>query len=182
MAGTPLNKQAKRQRRAARDLALQMLFQVDVGRIPLAEVLEALRTGRHIQERDEDESPEPLAEPVMDYAEQLVRGTAAHRQELDRLVARHAQGWTLDRLASVDRNLLRIAIYEMLHVSDVPVPIAIDEAVELAKVYGTEESSRYVNGILGAVARAFPESEEAAAESLAARAAGARGARERGGE
>jgi N utilization substance protein B len=129
-------------RRAARELALKLLFQVDVGRTPLAEVLSHYRTDY------------PDASPAtMEYAERLAKGTARHLSEIDRILTDMAEDWSLDRLASVDRNILRMSTYEMLYEPDMPASIAINEAVELAKKYSTEESGKFVNGILGNLAR-----------------------------
>ena len=129
-------------RRLGRDLALKLLFQVDVGRIPLAEVLAHFR---------EDSAHLPCA--ALDYAESLAKGVALHLPEIDRILDELAEGWTIDRLASVDRNVLRIASYELLHEQSVPVSVVINEAVELAKKYSTADSGRFVNGILANVAR-----------------------------
>ncbi|MGC8834085.1 MAG: transcription antitermination factor NusB, partial [Armatimonadota bacterium] len=122
-------------RRLARELALKLLFQVDVGHIPLAEVL------AHYREDNPD-----LPEAALDYAEQLVRGVARHIGEIDKILENLAEDWSLERLASVDRNILRIATYELLYETTVPVSAAINEAVELAKTYSTAESGRFVNG------------------------------------
>lgn len=129
-------------RRVGRDLALKLLFQVDVGRIPLAEVLSHFR---------EDNPGIPSA--ALDYAESLAKGVAQHLDEIDRILDELAEGWTIDRLASVDRNVLRIASYELMHEPSVPVSVVINEAVELAKKYSTAESGRFVNGLLANVAR-----------------------------
>lgn len=135
-------------RRAARELALHMLFSVDVGRVPLREVLNDLMEDR------ESPSNELLRNPaVQEHARRLVRGTAAHVKEIDQLLASRAEGWELERLASVDRNLLRLAAYELLYEPGVPEGVAINEAVDLAKIYGTDESGKFVNGLLGTLAR-----------------------------
>ena len=83
----------------------------------------------------------------------LVHGVADRRPELDELITRHARGWALERMPSIDRCVLRMAIFELLHRSDVPTAVILDEAVELAKVYSTDDSGRFVNGVLSAVAR-----------------------------
>jgi N utilization substance protein B len=87
------------------------------------------------------------------FAEDLIRGVTAHRQELDRVIGEYAEGWTVARLASVDRTLLRVACYEILYREDVPAPVAVDEAVAAAKELSTEDSGRFVNGVLGRVVR-----------------------------
>ena len=133
-------------------MALKLLFQVDVGHIPLAEVL------AHYREDNPD-----LPAAALDYAEQLVRGVARHIGEIDKILENLAEDWSLERLASVDRNILRIATYELLHEPTVPVSAAINEAVELAKIYSTAESGRFVNGILGSVAKQYRPTDAAAA-------------------
>ena len=127
-------------RRRAREAALQVLFQVDVGKLSLDEALAAVAAPAW--ERD-------------DWAlvEALSRGTNAHLSEIDPIITRFAEHWTIDRMAAVDRNILRMAIYELQHTST-SVRVIINEAVELAKWYSTEESGRFVNGLLGTVARA----------------------------
>ncbi len=98
-----------------------------------------------------------LAEPpVNDYTVTLVEGVAGHRERIDEIVGRYAEGWTLDRMPGVDRAVLRVGVYELLWRDDVPPAVAIDEAVELAKTLSTDESPRFVNGLLGRVLREEP--------------------------
>jgi len=89
--------------------------------------------------------------PGFDFASELVWGVIEHSAELDDRISRHAKDWSIERMPAIDRNLLRMALFEMLHLDDVPAPVAINEAVELAKIYSTEDSSRFVNGVLGSV-------------------------------
>jgi N utilization substance protein B len=98
---------------------------------------------------------EVLAEEpeVPEFTRELVEGIEANRAELDELIRRYADRWVLERMPIVDRNLLRIGIFELLHRPDVPTAAAINEAVELAKILSTEDSGRFVNGLLGRVAR-----------------------------
>jgi N utilization substance protein B len=135
-------------RREARRLALDVLYQADVthadGPGVLAEWLEA---GREVPE----------------YTRELVQGVHDHRVELDRLVGESAQGWRVDRMPSLDRTILRIAAYE-LSFAGVPVGAAIDEAVRAAKELSTEDSGRFVNGVLGAIAQEVGRSRDPAAE------------------
>ncbi|MGD9607594.1 MAG: transcription antitermination factor NusB [Leucobacter sp.] len=86
------------------------------------------------------------------YAREIVDGVADHRDEIDELIAGYAQGWTLERMPNVDRALLRLTAWEILHNPEVPTAVAIDEAVELAKEYSTDDSARFVNGVLGKIA------------------------------
>ena len=87
--------------------------------------------------------------PVSEYATELVRGVQAHRSRIDELLAEHAEGWTLDRMPAVDRNVLRIGLYELLWADDVPDAVAINEAVLLARDLSTDASPAFVNGLLG---------------------------------
>lgn len=89
------------------------------------------------------------------YARTLAEGVGGRSAEIDTLVSRHASGWALDRMPAVDRQLLRLGTYELLAEPGVPAAVVIDEAVELAKEYSTEESGRYVNGVLAAIARSL---------------------------
>jgi N utilization substance protein B len=89
--------------------------------------------------------------PVNDHAVRLVEGVAAHAARIDELIERHAHGWSLERLPDVDRAILRMAVYELLWVEDVPDAVVLDEAVNLARALSTDDSPGYVNGVLGAV-------------------------------
>ena len=89
--------------------------------------------------------------PVNEYTVRLVEGVAAHAAEIDRLIDEHAANWSLERLPDVDRAILRMAVFELLWVDDVPDAVVIDEAVELAKVLSTDDSPSFVNGVLGAI-------------------------------
>ncbi len=91
--------------------------------------------------------------PVSDYTIELIEGVSEHRAAIDQLLSDYSEGWTLDRMPGVDRAVLRIGLYELLWASDVPDAVAIDEAVELAKLLSTDESPKFVNGILGRVLR-----------------------------
>ena len=128
-----------RKRRAAREQALQWLYQIDVGKtdVDLALAQPRLR----------------LQDEGLAFAEQLLRGTVANIKPIDALIASYAKEWSLDRMASVDRNLLRLAVFEILYLPDIPHSVSADEAVELAKKYSTGESSKFVNGVLGSLLR-----------------------------
>ena len=93
---------------------------------------------------------EELLEGAKPFTQELAEGVEANREELDGLIARHAQGWSLERIAPLERNIMRVALYEALHREDVPVEVAIDEAIELTKEYCGAEAPGFVNGILGA--------------------------------
>jgi N utilization substance protein B len=130
-----------RDKRRARALALQTLYEVDVSGHPPAEVLERQAT---------DLGP---SEAALAYARELIAGIARHRTEIDGRITHHASAWPIAQMSAIDRNLLRIGIYELtFNSSTIPVGVAISEAVELAKRYGSDSSSRFVNGVLGSVA------------------------------
>jgi transcription antitermination protein NusB len=128
-------------RRKARKRALDVLYQADIKDEPIDAVL-----AQYVQ-RLAEPRPEHLG-----YAVQLVDGVAKHRERIDEVISSYAEGWTLDRMPVVDRNLARIAVYELLYVHDVDAPVAIDEAVELAKTLSTDDSPRFLNGVLGRIA------------------------------
>ncbi len=147
-------------RTLARSQALQLLFQAEANSRSVIEVLDgdyALSEG-----------------PLDDYARRLALGADERRPDLDAVISARSTGWSLSRLNSVDRNILRLALYEMLSVEEVDIAVSIDECVELAKAYGTDESSRFVNGILGRVA----DDLEAGVDVVAAARAAARPAEE----
>ena len=99
-------------------------------------------------------SPEDLVEgTAKPFTRELVDGVQAHRDELDALIERYAEGWSLDRIAPLERNILRVALFELLHRDDVPTEVAIDEAVECAKEFASSDAPGFVNGILGSVQR-----------------------------
>lgn len=123
-------------RRTAREKALQALFQIDVSDTDPALAIE------HVLE---DEAGD-------EYLTRLVLGVVEHKEEIDQLIKENLEKWTIDRLATVDRNLLRIAVYELKFVSsEVPENVILDEAIEIAKIYGDDQSSRFINGVLSKV-------------------------------
>ncbi len=141
-------------RRKARALALQVLFEVDsVGHpveVALPRRIEAAREEDLAAER---EALPPEAEA---FTKALVHGVIVNRVELDRLIAKYAPEYPVDQLAIVDRNVLRLALFELKELGDVPVKVAINEAVELAKLYGSDSAPRFVNGVLGAYVAGHP--------------------------
>jgi N utilization substance protein B len=132
-----------------------MLFQADV-RGDALDLVVATEATRALSEPDRATS--------WLYAREIVDGVVDHRAEIDGMIALHAQGWSIERMPHVDRAILRLASWEILHNSDVPVEVAIDEAIELAKEYSTEDSSRFVNGVLGQVAKQAAPREESQAK------------------
>ncbi|MGH2348216.1 MAG: transcription antitermination factor NusB [bacterium] len=125
-------------RRRARELALQILFEAEVGRQPLADAMARAR----------DHAPD---EDWM-FIQALCEGTWAARDDLDAQLGALTSGWSPDRLAGTDHAILRLAAFELQHLGT-PPPVVINEAVELAKAYGTDDSGRFVNGVLGALVR-----------------------------
>lgn len=141
-------------RRKAREHALQILFQLDIRKEkPSAVVLKHLWA----EYRPDDE--------VKAFAEEIIKGTYKHLSEINSLIHQCAKNWTLDRMAVVDRNVIRMAVYEILFRMDIPTSVTINEAIEIAKKYGTEESASFVNGILDSVARSTGKLDEGKIES-----------------
>jgi N utilization substance protein B len=128
-------------RRKARKRALDVLYEADLRQAPITDMLEAYL----------ERLPEPRPEQL-DYTVALVEGVARERDRIDELISSYAEGWTLDRMPVVDRNLARIAVNELLYREDIDDAVAITEAVELAKVLSTEDSPRFLNGVLGRIA------------------------------
>ena len=126
-------------RREGREAAVQFLVFCD------------LNQGSDLKAAAEFWDLRPATKPIRDFALNLVEGVLQHRPEVDERISRYAENYELGRLAVVDRNILRLAIYEMLHRHDIPPVVSINEAIEIAKRFGTEESSRFVNGILDRV-------------------------------
>jgi N utilization substance protein B len=123
-------------RHKGRELALMILYELDFRPVRPAVVLQEFWQQRAVP-------PD-----VREFAEDLVHGTLEHAVELDRVIQTNAAHWSLARIAPVERNILRLAAFELLHRHDVPERVAINEAIELAKSYGSEESGAFVNGIL----------------------------------
>ena len=137
----------------ARRAAVQILYQSEITGVPADKLV--------------DEGLVPEEAKANEYARELVCGVSAHRAELDRAIGESSQNWAIDRMPVVDRSVLRLAVYEMRYVDDVPQSVAINEAVELAKAFGGEDDShRFVNGILGRLARLSESEQGVAAEAL----------------
>jgi len=140
-----LSRSAQAPRQRSRQLALQALYAGDLGECEergdsMADVFDRVAT--HFD----------LPRGAREFAWELVKGTAAHRAEIDALIAAHATNWKLSRMAAVDRNVLRLATYELLR-AEIPASVVIDEAIELARRFGDDPSPAFVNGVLDAVAR-----------------------------
>lgn len=133
-------------------MAVQMLYQSDLGGSPLAQVLgnfDAVEYSQGAARRKKGSaSGNQQAVEAFEYARKLVEGTVENRETIDRLIRSQTENWRLERMPAVDRNILRLAVYELLFESDVPHLVVLDEAIELAKKFGSEQSGRFVNGLL----------------------------------
>jgi len=138
-------------RRQAREIAVQSLYQMEMNRVSARAAVDAiLEEAREDNELNLDVS---ALDEIETFARELVEGVARHREEIDGWLQAYLTGWQLDRLSRVDKQILRLAAYELLYRDDVPPKAAINEAIELAKHFGTEESGRFVNGVLGRLIR-----------------------------
>lgn len=127
-------------RRRARRVTLEILYEVDIAEHLAEDVIE-----RRLQEQ-------PMENAGIIFTEKLVYGVIQHKEDMDKLIAEYAPEWPLDQMAVIDRNILRIAIFEFLIDAGTPVKVAINEAVELAKLYGADSAPRFINGVLGSLA------------------------------
>lgn len=151
-------------RREARERAVQFLFQHDLNppddiESALNEFWESQRAAAIAGEKGKATWGQPVELPLPSageaemrlFAEPLIRGTLEHRNAIDEHIKKHVRNWELHRIAAVDRNILRLAIYEMLHREDIPPVVSINEAVDIAKKFSTQDSGKFVNGILDKV-------------------------------
>jgi len=130
-------------RRKARELALQMLYQHDLsGNVPDAIV-------------DTFEDLQKSKANTREFAVRIFRGTVEHLGEIDEMITAQADNWRLSRMAVVDRNIIRMSVYEFMHESDTPKLVIIDEAIEIAKKFGTQKSSQFINGILDGILKRY---------------------------
>jgi N utilization substance protein B len=176
-------------RRTAREMAVQMLYQSDLGGSSLPQIFASFDLAEYMAQeaaREREAKKKPAAqgeappagqlkrdaertdyarrrrriEDAFLYAQALVRGTLDHRERIDEMIRGQADNWRLERMPAVDRNILRLAVYEMLFETDIPKLVVVDEAIELAKKFGSEQSGRFVNGLLDGLLKqhAFPGS------------------------
>ena len=151
-------------RREARERAVQFLFQQEVNPSDnLDEALEQFWSAQRSAAIADEKAPSTWGEPVTlppptaeeadvrSFAEPLIRGALEHRVAIDELIQKYVKNWGLHRIAAVDRNILRLALYEMLHRPDIPPVVSINEAVDIAKRFSTEDSGKFVNGVLDKV-------------------------------
>jgi len=155
-------------RRTAREMAVQMLYQGDLGGSAAPQIFASFDLSEYLaQEAAREKRPRAAraaadveadradyarrkhrVDEAFEYAQALVIGTLEHREEIDGLIRGQADNWRLERMPAVDRNILRLAVYEMLFETDIPKLVVVDEAIELAKKFGSEQSGRFVNGLL----------------------------------
>jgi transcription antitermination factor NusB len=126
-----------RRRTLAREHALKILYQFDITKRPMEAVVESYWQAEETKDRQ-----------IIDYANLLAQGVVGVIQDIDQKISDYATNWQIKRMAIIDRNVMRIGLYELQHTTDIPPKVAINEAVELAKKYGDLESSKFVNGIL----------------------------------
>lgn len=137
-------------RRLARETALQVLFQRDITKEPLVTVEAVQRWATEFA----------VPEVSIPFAQELVEQTISHQTEIDQKITSFAQDWTINRMANVDRNVMRIATYEILYRPDIPGRVSLNEAIELAKRFGGEESAKFVNGILDRIVDSVSKAEK----------------------
>lgn len=134
-------------RRLAREIAVQSLYQMEMNEVGAAEAVNML-----INEAAEDNEAEVVirdADVVRTYVTEIVQGTWNNKEAIDGLLVDYLKGWQISRLSRVDRQILRLSTYEMVFRDDVPAKVSVNEAIELSKYFGTEESGKFVNGVLG---------------------------------
>jgi N utilization substance protein B len=141
-------------RHQARKRAVDLLFEAEARGLTPAEAAESRMALAESQ---------PDVSPLNPYTVTVARGVTEHAAHIDDLITSHLHGWTLERLPAVDRAVLRVAVWELLHATDVPEPVAVDEAVELAKELSTDDSPGFVNGVLGQIMLVTPQIRAAAA-------------------
>jgi N utilization substance protein B len=141
-------------RHHARKRAVDLLFEAEARGLTPAEAAESRMALAESQ---------PDVSPLNPYTVTVARGVTEHAAHIDDLITSHLHGWTLERLPAVDRAVLRVAVWELLHATDVPEPVAVDEAVELAKELSTDDSPGFVNGVLGQIMLVTPQIRAAAA-------------------
>lgn len=142
-----------RGRHQARKGAVDLLFEAEARGMNPVELVDA---------RTALAQAKPEVAALHPYTVSVARGVGEHAAHIDDLIVSHLQGWTLDRLPAVDRAILRVAVWELLHADDVPEPVAVDEAVELAKELSTDDSPGFVNGVLGQIMLVTPQIRAAA--------------------
>jgi N utilization substance protein B len=144
-------------RRHAREAAVQMLYQWEIGGQPVEDVLRAFWANAPRPDPDAGDAPpvEPLEAPQRAFAETLTTGVARHVGVIDPMIADAAQHWRLERMAVIDRLILRLAVYEFLHEPETPGKVIINEALELARTFSTDDAVRFINGMLDGIRKSL---------------------------
>ena len=138
-------------RRQAREMALQMLYQREIGRLEPQQLVREFDVHSFRSETADAGATLHASKLALTYARTLLEGSLVNQESIDSLIDEQAENWRLERMPVVDRNILRLAVYELRYQPDVPAVVVIDEAIELAKKFGSEQSGRFVNGILDAL-------------------------------
>lgn len=139
----------------AREMATQMLYQSEMGESALPQVLASFDFGDYLAQPPGDYAARRrVVDEAFGYAKDLVEGTLNHREAIDERIRSQADNWRLERMPAVDRNILRLAVFEMFYDQDTPDLVVVDEAIELAKKFGSEQSGRFINGLLDGLIRA----------------------------
>jgi N utilization substance protein B len=143
-------------RRRSRELALQALYALEFGAASVDQAIRDMEERASESEPSEDEDLRELVRggpEVQEFAARLVRGVVLHKDEIDQLLGRCSTNWKVPRMAMVDRNILRLATFELCHMPEIPPKVTLNEAVEIAKRYGSKDSSAFINGILDRIAQ-----------------------------
>lgn len=150
-------------KRLGRELAMQFMFQDD-----LNEEMDETLIGMFWEQAKESEKfPENrIFRKGREYAENMIRGIIANREAIDKLILSKSEKWDLTRMAAVDRNIMRVAVYEMLYMPDIPPVVSINEAVGIAKIYSSEKSGQFINGLLNAIKDELPRPPRKAVDKL----------------
>ncbi|MDE2850114.1 MAG: transcription antitermination factor NusB [Acidobacteriota bacterium] len=138
-------------RRQAREMALQMLYQREIGQLEPQQLVREFDVHSFRSETADAGATLNASKLALAYARTLLEGSLINQESIDSLIDEQAENWRLERMPVVDRNVLRLAVYELRHQPDVPAVVVIDEAIELAKKFGSEQSGRFVNGVLDAL-------------------------------
>jgi N utilization substance protein B len=128
-------------RRRARELAVQFLYQMEANPLAPHEALESFRQSVSASRQ------------VKEFAARIVAGVQQYREEIDRIIGKYSEHWRLERIDRVDKNILRMGVFELLYCDDIPVKVALNEAIDIGKQFGTEESGAFINGILDKISK-----------------------------
>ncbi len=131
-------------RRQSREIALQMLYQMEMTGLHPEEVIQLY----YQLTSDTDDKGYQIPDSVRPFAEKLISGVYAYREDIDRIIVKASENWRLERMSIIDRNILRIAVFEMLYCLEIPPKVSINEAVDLGKTFGSPDSGAFINGIL----------------------------------